>query len=141
MRSRPLTQTILFPFRWIWSLPQGAGSIRISVPRPLHTRSDASRASVELMTSDQLTPQQREGSEIFFGANRSWGFGMAVETRRDEVFRIPGRFGWDGGLGTSAYTDPAKGVIGILLTQRMMDSPQPPPVFTDFWTLAYAAIE
>jgi CubicO group peptidase (beta-lactamase class C family) len=80
-----------------------------------------SRASVELMTSDQLTPQQREGSEIFFGANRSWGFGMAVETKRDELFRTPGRFGWDGGLGTSAYTDPAEGVIGILLTQRMMD--------------------
>ncbi len=100
-----------------------------------------SRASVELMSSDHLTPQQREGSEIFFGANRSWGFGMAVETKRDEIFRTPGRFGWDGGLGTSAYTDPTEGVIGILLTQRMMDSPQPPPVFSDFWTLAYAAIE
>jgi CubicO group peptidase (beta-lactamase class C family) len=100
-----------------------------------------SRASVELMTSDQLTPQQREGSEIFFGVNRSWGFGMAVETKRDELFRTPGRFGWDGGLGTSAYTDPAEGVIGILLTQRMMDSPQPPRVFSDFWTLAYGAIK
>ncbi len=99
-----------------------------------------SRASVELMTSDQLTPQQLEGSEIFFGANRSWGFGMAVETKRDELFRTPGRFGWDGGFGTSAYTDPAEGVIGILLTQRMMDSPQPPRVFSDFWTLAYGAI-
>jgi hypothetical protein len=36
---------------------------------------------------------------------------------------------------------PAKGVIGILLTQRLMDSPQPPRVFTDFWTCAYAAVE
>ena len=26
---------------------------------------------------------------------------------------------------------------GILFTQRMMDSPEPPKVFTDFWTLAY----
>jgi CubicO group peptidase (beta-lactamase class C family) len=100
-----------------------------------------SHASVELMTSDQLTPQQRAGSEIFFGASRSWGFGMAVDTKRDELFRTPGRFGWDGGLGTSAYTDPAEGVIGILLTQRMLDSPQPPRVFSDFWTLAYGAIE
>ena len=99
-----------------------------------------SRASVELMTSDQLTPQQREGAEIFFGASRSWGFGMAVDTRRDQLFRTPGRFGWDGGLGTSAYTDPANEVIGILFTQRMMDSPQPPPVFDDFWTLAYGAV-
>jgi hypothetical protein len=99
-----------------------------------------SRASVELMTSDQLTPQQREGSEIFFGTSRSWGFGMAVDTKRDELFRTPGRFGWDGGFSTSAYTDPVEGVIGILLTQRLMDSPQPPHVFSDFWTLAYGAI-
>jgi hypothetical protein len=32
-------------------------------------------------------------------------------------------------------------MIGILLTQRMMDSPDPPKVFTDFWTLAYGAME
>jgi CubicO group peptidase (beta-lactamase class C family) len=100
-----------------------------------------SRAAVELMTSDQLTPEQRAGSEIFFGAHGSWGLGMAVDIYRDEIFRTPGRFGWDGGLGTSAYTDPAEGMIGILLTQRMMDSPQPPKVFADFWTLAYGAME
>jgi CubicO group peptidase (beta-lactamase class C family) len=100
-----------------------------------------SRAAVELMTSDQLTPEQRAGSEIFFGAYRSWGFGMAVEIQRNEIFRTPGRFGWDGGLGTSANTDPAEGMIGIVFTQRMMDSPEPPKVFTDFWTMAYGAME
>ena len=99
-----------------------------------------SRATVELMTSDQLTPEQRLGSEVFFGAYRSWGLGMAVDTQRNEIFRTPGRFGWDGGLGTSAYTDPAEAMIGILFTQRMMESPQPPKVFTDFWTLAYGAM-
>jgi len=26
------------------------------------------------------------------------------------------------------------------MTQRMMDSPEPPKVFTDFWTLAYGAV-
>ena len=46
-----------------------------------------------------------------------------------------------GGLGTTAYNDPAEGMIGILFTQRMMESPQPPKVFTDFWTLAYGAME
>jgi CubicO group peptidase (beta-lactamase class C family) len=100
-----------------------------------------SRAAVELMTSDHLTPDQRAGSEIFFGDYRSWGFGMAVEIRRNEIYRTLGRFGWDGGLGTSAYTDPAEGMIGVLFTQRMMDSPEPPKVFTDFWTLAYGAME
>ena len=100
-----------------------------------------SRASVELMTKDQLTPEQRAGSEIFLGTYRSWGFGMAVEIQRDEIYRTPGRFGWDGGLGTSAYTDPAEAMIGILLTQRSMDSPEPPKVFSDFWTLAYGALD
>jgi len=100
-----------------------------------------SRASVALMTSDHLTPEQRAGAEVFFGDDRSWAFGMAVDIRRSEIFRTPGRFGWDGGCGTSAYTDPAEGLIGILFTQRMMDSPEPPKVFTDFWTLAYQAME
>jgi CubicO group peptidase (beta-lactamase class C family) len=100
-----------------------------------------SRSAVELMTSDHLRPEQRAESEIFFGAYGSWGFGMAIDIRRDEIFRRPGRFGWDGGFGTSAYTDPAEEMIGILFTQRMMDSPEPPKVFSDFWTLAYQAME
>ena len=99
-----------------------------------------SRASVELMTSDQLTPEQRAGSELFFGDFSSWGLGVAVDIARREIFHTPGRFGWTGGLGTSAYTDPAEGMIGIIFTQRLMDSPEPPKVFMDFWTLAYAAM-
>jgi CubicO group peptidase (beta-lactamase class C family) len=100
-----------------------------------------SRATVELMTSDQLTPEQRAGSDIFFGTHSSWGLGMAVDIGRKEIFHMPGRFGWTGGLGTTAYTDPAEGMIGILFTQRRMDSPEPPKVFTDFWTLAYEVME
>jgi CubicO group peptidase (beta-lactamase class C family) len=100
-----------------------------------------SRASVELMTSDQLTPEQRAGSEIFFGAHSSWGLGMAVNIARDEIYRTLGRFGWDGGLGTTAYIDPAERAIGILFTHRMMESPEPPKIFGDFWTLAYEAME
>jgi len=99
-----------------------------------------SPASVELMASDQVTPEQRAGSEIFFGTHSSWGFGMAVDIRRKEIYYTPGRFGWTGGLGTTAYTDPERRLIGILFTQLMMNSPEPPKVFTDFWTQAYAAI-
>ncbi len=100
-----------------------------------------SRASVELMTSDQLTPEQRADASIFFDTHSSWGFGMAVDIGRNEIFHNPGRFGWTGGFGTTAYTDPAEELIGILFTQRMMDSLEPPRVFTDFWTLAYGALE
>jgi CubicO group peptidase (beta-lactamase class C family) len=100
-----------------------------------------SRPSVELMTTDHLTSEQKQGSELFFGDNRGWGFGLSVFTRRDDLCSVPGRFGWDGGYGTSWYSDPKENLTGILLTQRMMDSPQPPAALADFWTLAYQAID
>jgi CubicO group peptidase (beta-lactamase class C family) len=100
-----------------------------------------SRPSVELMTSDQLTSGQKQGSELFFGDNRGWGLGLSVFTRRDGLCDRPGRFGWDGGYGTSWYSDPQENLTGILLTQRMTDSPQPPAVMADFWTSAYQAID
>ncbi len=100
-----------------------------------------SRPTVELMTTDQLLPSQKEGAELFLGDAKSWGLGLAVTVRRTDLWETPGRFGWDGGLGTSAYTDPQEGLIGILLTQRMMDSPQPLRAHTDFWSGAYQAID
>lgn len=97
------------------------------------------RPTVELMMSDQLTAEQKQGAELFFGHGASWGMGGAVVTRRTDIFTTPGRFGWDGGYGTSAHLDPAENMIGILMTQRMMESPTPPKVFRDFWTGAYQA--
>jgi CubicO group peptidase (beta-lactamase class C family) len=52
-----------------------------------------------------------------------------------------GRFGWDGGLGTSWYSDPREEMVTILLTQRAWTSPNPSNVFRDFWTSAYQAID
>jgi CubicO group peptidase (beta-lactamase class C family) len=100
-----------------------------------------SKASVESMTRDQLTPGQREGAEIFFGHHGSWGFGIGVDIRCENPWNVPGRFGWDGGFGTSAYSDPANDFIGILLTQRLMDSPEPPAVLNDFWANAYRLLD
>jgi CubicO group peptidase (beta-lactamase class C family) len=100
-----------------------------------------SRLSVELMTTDQITSEQKLGSELFFGDVRGWGMGLSVFTRRDDVYTTPGRFGWDGGYGTSWYSDPSEQLTGILLTQRMMESPQPPRAFVDFWTSVYQAID
>lgn len=100
-----------------------------------------SRASVDLMTTDQLTAEQRAANRMFLGDHSGWGFGLSVNLRRDDFARNPGRFGWDGGLGTSAYTDPTEQTIGILMTQRMMDTPEPPRVFTDFWAAVHQAVE
>jgi CubicO group peptidase (beta-lactamase class C family) len=100
-----------------------------------------SRPSVELMTADQLTARQKADNRLFFGESRGWGFGMAVVTQRTDLASTPGRFGWDGGVGTSGWSDPVEDMVGILMTQRLMESPQPPGVFLDFWTSAYQAID
>lgn len=99
-----------------------------------------SRASVELMTTDQLTAAQKDSAAMFFNGSSGWGLGMSVALKRDNLWMSPGRFGWDGGYGTSAYADPVEDLAGILLTQRLMDSPQAPAHYTDFWTSAYQAL-
>ena len=105
-----------------------------------------SRASVELMTVDHLTDAQKAGTEMFFGDGQGgfkagWGFGMGIDTKRTDLSSVPGRFGWVGGIGTAGASDPKEDVVGILLTQRMMESPLPPKVMADFWTAAYQAID
>jgi CubicO group peptidase (beta-lactamase class C family) len=92
------------------------------------------------MTTDHITPAQKAGSEIILEENCGWGVGMAVITRRDNLWDVPGRFGWDGGYGTSGYTDPQEEMVGILLTQRLLDDPSAPLNYLDFWTSAYQAI-
>ena len=101
-----------------------------------------SRLAVETMTTDQLTPEQKALSGLVSGYfdSHGWGFGVSVVTRRDDVAAAPGRFGWDGGMGTSWANDPREGMVTILLTQAMWPSPNPPGIVVDFSTTAYAAI-
>jgi CubicO group peptidase (beta-lactamase class C family) len=102
-----------------------------------------SRPSVELMTADHITAEQKAASDFFpgFWDDRGWGFGMAIVTRRDDLARSVGTYGWDGGFGTSWYADPREDMTGVLMTQRVWDSPVPPAVNRDFWTSAYQAID
>jgi CubicO group peptidase (beta-lactamase class C family) len=95
------------------------------------------------MTTDQITPEQKAASEFFpgFWDARGWGFGLSVITRRTQLGGNPGRFGWDGGYGTSAYMDPSEDMVAILMTQRLWDSPRGPDVAADFWTSVYQAID
>jgi CubicO group peptidase (beta-lactamase class C family) len=102
-----------------------------------------SRLAVETMTTDQLTPEQKAVSGLVAGFfdNHGWGFGVSVVTKRDDIAAVPGRYGWDGGLGTSWYSDPAEEMVIILMTQQSWTSPSPANVCRDFWTLAYQAID
>jgi CubicO group peptidase (beta-lactamase class C family) len=101
-----------------------------------------SRPSVETMTTDQLTMQQKAVSGFIpddFDA-RGWGFGVGIVTRRDGPAAPIGQYGWDGGLGTIWRSDPSEEMITILLTNAAWTSPRPPDIALDFLTGAYAAI-
>ena len=102
-----------------------------------------SRASVSLMTADQLTPSVKAVSGLQAGDfdAAGWGFGVSVVTRRTGLAKSAGSYGWDGGLGTSWFNDPAEDLTVILMTQRAFTSPRPGAIFTDFWTSAYQAID
>ncbi|PYN06217.1 MAG: serine hydrolase [Candidatus Rokuibacteriota bacterium] len=118
------------------------GQMMLNVGRHERTRI-LSRASIETMTTDQLTPAQKAVSGLIndYFDSHGWGFGVAMVTRRTDVAGSIGSFGWDGGLGTSWRSDPREEMVGILLTQASWTSPNPPNVALDFWTSAYGAIE
>jgi CubicO group peptidase (beta-lactamase class C family) len=102
-----------------------------------------SRPSVETMTTDQLTPEQKALSGFFpddFDA-RGWGFCVGMVTRREHPAGPVGQYGWDGGLGTIWRNDPSERMVTVLLTNAAWTSPRPPDMALDFLTAAYASID
>ncbi|MEU1780071.1 serine hydrolase domain-containing protein [Streptomyces abikoensis] len=109
-----------------------------------------SRPAVELMTGNRLPAEQLAAREALArdlvhlsygqGQQGGWGFGMTVRTYRGDYAPV-GQFGWDGGAGTTTYADPRNGLVGILLTQTGMSTPDSARAIHDFWTTLYQAIE
>ena len=99
-----------------------------------------SEDSVTAMTSDHLTAAQRASARVFFGEHGGWGYCMAAPGPVRGEPPVPWGFGWNGGTGTTWFSDPVRGLTTILLTQRAMTSPEPPPLFADFWEAAYGAV-
>jgi CubicO group peptidase (beta-lactamase class C family) len=103
-----------------------------------------SEESVAQMRRDRTTARDRAENPWFFGEHLGWGLMMSVPAAgvdpRTAPDGMPRGYGWEGGSGTAWRTDPATGLTGILLTQRMMTSPEPPAVVRDFWSAAYAAL-
>jgi len=75
-----------------------------------------SENSVKLMTTNHLTPEQVASGGVLL-AGHGWGFGMAVAIAPDEVSPVPGRYGWNGGYGTSWFNDPNRNLVAIAMTQ------------------------
>jgi CubicO group peptidase (beta-lactamase class C family) len=102
-----------------------------------------SRPSVETMTTDQLTPEQKAVSGLVpaWFDSHGWGFGVGVVTRRIDPTEPVGQYGWDGGMGTVWRVDPREEMVTMLMTQKSWTSPALPDVARDFFTSAYAAID
>jgi CubicO group peptidase (beta-lactamase class C family) len=114
--------------------------------------------SVTLMLRDRTTSRDKAENPWFFGRDgeSGWGLMMAVPSAGAPAAAAPGNqagpaasrgddlprrgYGWEGGSGTSWRTDPATGLTGILLTQRMMTSPELPRVARGFWAAAHGAL-
>jgi CubicO group peptidase (beta-lactamase class C family) len=92
-------------------------------------------ARVTAMTTDQLTPTVRASDTVFLDG-QSWGFGGGVDIERRNSWNVPGRFGWVGGIGTSAYVVPSDDSVAILLTQVELAGPRGSTVIEGFWAAA-----
>ncbi|MFJ7990053.1 serine hydrolase domain-containing protein [Streptomyces sp. NPDC096351] len=142
---------------------QGAGGGLVSTADDYHayfrmllnggvhgSRRILSRAAVELMTTNRLSPQQQAARDTMFGnvahlssgqgANGGWGFGMSVRTYRGDYAPV-GQFGWFGGTGTTVYADPVNRLTGVLLTQVGLSTADSPRAMSDFWTTLYQAVD
>ncbi|MER8007254.1 serine hydrolase domain-containing protein [Streptomyces sp. NPDC094149] len=88
--------------------------------------------SVSRMTTNHLTPAQRDRATLFL-EGQGWGYGGQVDVTPSDPWNVPGRYGWVGGTGTTAHIVPPAGTVAILLTQAGMANPTPTPVMRDFW--------
>jgi CubicO group peptidase (beta-lactamase class C family) len=73
-------------------------------------------ASVEAMTSNQLTAEQIATGGVILGG-QGWGYGQAVTVQPSDEWPVPGRYGWAGGYGTNWFNDPHRGIVAIVMTQ------------------------
>ncbi|MFI9170344.1 serine hydrolase domain-containing protein [Streptomyces lincolnensis] len=89
--------------------------------------------SVGRMTTNHLTAAQRADATLFL-EGQGWGYGGQVDVSPAEPWHVPGRYGWVGGMGTTAHILPSRGTTAILMTQVAMESPIPTPLMRDFWS-------
>jgi CubicO group peptidase (beta-lactamase class C family) len=94
--------------------------------------------SVRQLTTDHLTPSQREDGRLFL-EGQGWGFGGSVDVAAVDPWNVPGRYGWVGGTGTAAHLTPSTGAVTIMLTQVEMAGPTPPALMRTFWRHAAGA--
>jgi CubicO group peptidase (beta-lactamase class C family) len=95
--------------------------------------------SLSAMKANHLTPAQAKAGAPFLAPGQGWGYGVGVMFEENPQ-RLPvGTYGWMGGFGTSWMTEPGRGLIALLMTQRMFDGPGGPDAHVAFHDAARAA--
>ena len=100
-------------------------------------------SAVREMTTDHVPASVKAiapGYGEFLGHD-GWGYGLAVLAGNDRYGRTAGSYGWMGGANTHWHNDPAFSLTGLLLFQRHLTRFDDVAVRSDFWPLAYAAID
>jgi CubicO group peptidase (beta-lactamase class C family) len=92
---------------------------------------------VAAMTTDHLTPEQRQTGGLILGG-RGWGFGLSIIDAPEDPSRGPKGYGWSGGYGTVWLNDPDEDLVAVLCHQVLA---WPSPVEADFWSATYQALE
>lgn len=103
-----------------------------------------SRKTVELMTSDFLTPEQRAMPFIGFDMWTHQGFGLGVSVV-DRLGGQPmlgsiGKYGWGGAYGTWWSNDPEEDMVMIMMIQLLVGTVGS-KIQPDFTNLVYQAID
>ncbi len=115
----------------VWSeppvFPSGAGGLvstvdeyhafaRMLLRRGVHGGTRIlSEKSVELMTTNRLTPEQVGTAGVLLEGS-GWGFGVGV-LLTPNASGAAGQYGWSGGSGTTWFNDPRHDLTAILFTQ------------------------
>lgn len=139
----PWSRPAIFPSELVASAADYLAFARMLLARGRHANGRLlARPTVELMTTDHITPEQKAVSDFFpgFWDNQGWGFGVAIVNRRTSVSMVPGRYGWGGGYGTTFTVDPQEDFVTMVLVQREHDGVVN-RLHSDFLTLAYQAID
>lgn len=111
-----LVSTVPDYFRFLTALADGE-----LLPEALKTQ----------MVSDQLRSEQRAGAYPILGRAEGWGWQTGVTIAPGGNARSVGSYGWTGGSGCSAGVDPARDLVGVVMSQRAMTEPD--ESFDYFW--------
>jgi CubicO group peptidase (beta-lactamase class C family) len=90
-------------------------------------------------TTAQLDAGQQLGLTQLAGSGVGWGWCVSVDIGTLQPWSAPGRWGWNGGSGTSAYVDPTRDLVGVVMSQRFMAGPREP--FDYFWMPLAASVD